>query len=462
MANNSLHKNPAPVKNAPRALLDGLQRNLHSLSGASQDYDSLLQAIDSARFVLIGEASHGTHEFYKERVKITQRLILEKGFTAIAVEADWPDAWRVNRYVRGLSADADAREALAGFEHFPAWMWRNTAVCDFIEWLRQHNKALSPEKQVGFYGMDLYSLFRSMEEVLSYLDRTDPDEALRARSRYACFHHVAQNSQAYGYGAAYGMARSCEDDVVQQLRDMTLRLAQNPSTPSLARDDYFYAQQNARLVRNAEEYYRSMFRGRVSSWNLRDSHMVETLVALSNHLSQDEGAAAPRMAVWAHNSHLGDAGVTDMGDRGEWNVGQLMRERFGADAFLIGMSTHHGTVTAASEWDEPPQRKRVRPGLEGSWEAVFHQVGTPNFMLLLKDNTELLNLTEALRLQRAIGVIYRPETERQSHYFFTHLGRQFDALLHWDESHALEPLDKGLAWHEGLAGEVPETYPSGM
>jgi len=460
MANKSLNKIPSPVKKATSTLLDGLQRNLHPLVGAAQDYDPLLQAIATARFVLIGEASHGTHEFYRERVKITQRLILEKGFTAIAVEADWPDAWRVNRYVRGLSGDQDAREALAGFERFPAWMWRNTEVCDFVEWLRQHNSGLSPEKQVGFYGMDLYSLFRSMEEVLSYLDRTDPEEALRARSRYACFDHVGQDSQAYGYGAAYGMARSCEDEVVQQLRAMTLRLAQNPPALGLARDEYFYAQQNARLVRNAEEYYRSMFRGRVSSWNLRDSHMVETLVALSNHLSQ--GAAVPRMAVWAHNSHLGDAGVTGMGDRGEWNVGQLMRERYAADAFLIGMSTDHGTVTAASEWDQPPQRKRVRPGLEGSWEAVFHQVGTPNFMLLLKDNMELLNLTEALRLQRAIGVIYRPDTERQSHYFFTHLGRQFDALLHWDESHALEPLDKSLTWHQGEAGEVPETYPSGI
>ncbi|MEY3871189.1 MAG: hypothetical protein RLZZ296_184 [Pseudomonadota bacterium] len=460
MSASSLSKDPARAKDAPRALLDGLQRNLNPLVGALQDYDPLLETIGTARFVLIGEASHGTHEFYRERVNITQRLILEKGFTAIAVEADWPDAWRVNRYVRGLSTDPDAREALAGFERFPAWMWRNTEVCDFVEWLRQHNSNLSPEQQVGFYGMDLYSLFRSMEEVLSYLDKTDPAQALRARARYACFDHVGKDSQAYGYGAAYGMARSCEDEVVQQLRDMTLRLTQVTPEPSLARDDYFYAQQNARLVRNAEAYYRSMFRGRVSSWNLRDSHMVETLVAVSNHLSQ--GVAAPRMAVWAHNSHLGDACVTEMGDRGEWNVGQLMRERFGADAFLIGMSTHHGTVTAASEWDEPPQRKRVRPGLEGSWEAIFHQVGTPNFMLLLKDHTDLLNLTEAQRLQRAIGVIYRPETERQSHYFYTHLGRQFDALLHWDESHALEPLDKSLAWHKGESGEVPETYPSGI
>ena len=445
------------VKEAPRTLLEGLRRHLHPLAGNAHDYDLLLQHMGQARFALIGEASHGTREFYKERVLITQRLILEKGFTAVAVEADWPDAWRVNRYVRGLSKDSNVREALAGFERFPAWMWRNTEVCQFIEWLREHNRSLAPARQVGFYGMDLYSLFRSMQEVLAYLERTDPPAAQRARARYACFDHIGQDSQAYGYAATFGMARSCEDEVVQQLRDMTLRLNQHAPTPGLERDEYFYAQQNARLVRNAEAYYRTMFRGRVSSWNLRDSHMVETLQALERHLSN--GGPAVRMAVWAHNSHLGDAGVTDMGDRGEWNVGQLLRDRYAAGAFLVGMSTHHGTVTAASDWDEPARKKRVRPGLDGSWEAVFHQLGVTRFMLLLKDHPELQRLTEALRLQRAIGVIYRPETERQSHYFYTHLARQFDAMLHFDETHALEPLDGELTWHKG---EAPETYPSGI
>jgi erythromycin esterase-like protein len=457
---NSLLNNSAQVKDAPRALLEGLQHQLQPLRGTPNDYDPLLKAIGPAHFVMIGEASHGTHEFYRERVKITQRLILEKAFNAVVVEADWPDAWRVNRYVRGLSADTDAREALAGFVRFPSWMWRNTEVCEFVEWLRQHNSGLGHTQQVGFYGMDLYSLFRSMEEVLAYLDRSDPASAQRARSRYACFDHIGQDSQAYGYAAAFGMGRSCEDEVVQQLRDMTLNLRPSVSELGSAGDEYFYAQQNARLVRNAEAYYRSMFRGRALSWNLRDRHMADTLIALSHHLGS--GSGSPRMAVWAHNSHLGDAGVTEMGDRGEWNVGQLMRDRYGADAFLVGMSTHHGSVTAASEWDEPAQKKRVRPGIEGSWEAVFHQVDTLNFMLLLKDQPKLKILTEALRLQRAIGVIYRPETERQSHYFFTHLARQFDALLHWDETHALEPLEKGLAWHEGEGGEMPETYPSGI
>jgi len=449
----------ASVRSAssPAALLAGLRQHLHPLTGAASDYDSLLEKIAKARFVLLGEASHGTREFYRERAEITKRLILEKGFTAVAVEADWPDAWRVNRYVRGHSEDLHAREALAGFERFPAWMWRNVEVLKFVEWLREHNRHQPRDKQVGFYGMDLYSLFRSMDEVLAYLDRTDPAAAHRARSRYACFDHVGKDSQAYGYGASFGLSRSCEDEVVQQLRDINLRLLPAIQTPGLERDAYFYAQQNARLVRNAEEYYRTMFHGRVSSWNLRDSHMVETLQALDCHLGED--GPSPRMAVWAHNSHLGDAAMTEMGERGEWNVGQLMRDRYGADVFLVGMSTHHGSVTAASDWDDPPHRKHVRPGLEGSWESVLHQTGTARFLLLLKDNPPLQALTEPLRLQRAIGVIYRPQTERQSHYFFTHLGRQFDALLHWDETHAIEPLEKGLGWHEG---EAPETYPTGI
>jgi erythromycin esterase-like protein len=436
-------------------LLDGLNRHLQALDGAATDYDALLQLIGQARFVLLGEASHGTREFYRERITITKRLILEKGFTAVAAEADWPDAGRVNRYVHGGAEDSHAAAALGGFERFPGWMWRNTEVCDFVEWLRQHNHKADPGQQVGFYGMDLYSLFRSMQEVLSYLERTDPVAAQRARSRYACFDHVREDSQAYGYAATFGLARSCEDEVIGQLRDMNLRLGTEMSKGQ-AYDELFYAQQNARLVRNAEEYYRTMFHGRVSSWNLRDSHMVETLQALDKHLST---AGPARIAVWAHNSHLGDAAATEMGARGEWNVGQLMRERHGADAVLVGMSTHHGWVTAAPQWDSPPHRKRVRPGLPGSWEALLHQARAPDFMLRLRGNADLLKLVEQPRLQRAIGVIYRPDTERQSHYFDTHLGQQFDALLHFDETHALEPLDKGPIW---VSGEAPETYPSGV
>jgi len=443
---------------AESELLEGLRRHLQPMPGTPHDHDGLLALIGNARFALLGEASHGTREFYRERIWITQRLIVEKGFTAVAVEADWPDAWRVNRYVRGFSDDADAPSALAGFQRFPAWMWRNTEVRDFIEWLRDYNKGRGRQQQVGFYGIDLYSLFTSIQAVLAYLDRTDPEAARRARARYACFDHAGEDSQAYGYSASYGLSPSCEDEVVQQLREMNRRFSEAPPVPGLERDEAFYAQQNARLVHNAEEYYRTMFRGRVSSWNLRDSHMVETLQALDRHLAT--GGLSPRIAVWAHNSHLGDASATEMGEIGEWNVGQLVRDRYAGEAALVGFSTHRGWVTAATDWDDPPQRKRVREGLLGSWEDIFHQTGTERFLLGIRGNDALRSLIGSpRRLQRAIGVIYRPDTERQSHYFFTKLADQFDAMIHIDETRALEPLDKGQVWH---TGEAPETYPSAL
>jgi erythromycin esterase-like protein len=443
---------------AAAALLEGLPRHIAPVAGAPQDYDGLLELMGDARFALLGEASHGTREFYRERIRITQRLVTEKGFTAIAVEADWPDALRVNRYVHGASDDRDATAALSGFQRFPAWMWRNTEVRDFIEWLREYNQARGRHEQVGFYGIDLYSLFTSIAQVLAYLDRTDPEAARRARARYACFDHANEDSQAYGYGASFGLSPSCEDEVIQQLREMSRRMADVSLGRGAERDEAFYAQQNARLVHNAEEYYRNMFHGRVSSWNLRDSHMVDTIQALDRHLSHD--GHTPRIAVWAHNSHLGDASATEMGDLGEWNVGQLVRDRYGADAVLVGFSTHHGWVTAASEWDDPPHRKRVRDALAGSWEDVFHQTGVERFVLPLRGNAALRELLgSSQRLQRAIGVIYRPETERQSHYFHARVADQFDAVIHIDMTHALEPLDKGPVWH---TGEAPETYPSGV
>jgi erythromycin esterase-like protein len=440
-----------------QALLEGLRHELVPLAGGARDHDALLRLIGFGRLALLGEASHGTREFYRERIEITKRLIAEQGFTAIAVEADWPDAWRVNRYVRGLSDDGDAAAALSGFQRFPAWMWRNTEVRDFVEWLRDYNASRGAQAQVGFYGMDLYSLFTSIQAVLAYLDRVDPEAAGRARARYACFDHAREDSQAYGYGASYGVSPSCEDEVVQQLRDMNRMATALQPTRGLERDESFFAQQNARLVRNAEEYYRTMFRGRVSSWNLRDSHMVETLQALDKHLA--EGGAKPRMAVWAHNSHLGDASATEMGDLGEWNVGQLVRERYAQDAVLVGFSTHRGWVTAADDWDDPPLRKRVREGLPDSWEDVLHQVDVERFMLPLRDSERLRGLATPSRLQRAIGVIYRPDTERQSHYFETRLADQFDALIHVDETNALEPLDRGKRW---ITEEPPETFPSGV
>jgi erythromycin esterase-like protein len=439
-------------------LLERLRPHLRALDRGAAADDALVDFCAQGRFALLGEASHGTHEFYAERAELTRRLIAEKGFTAVVVEADWPDAWRLNRYVRGLGDDRSAEEALAAFERFPTWMWRNTEVRDFAEWLREHNRQQPASRQAGFYGMDLYSLFTSIRAVLDYLDDVDPEAAQRARYRYACFDHAGEDSQAYGYAASFGMRASCEDEVIAQLRDINRRTADKFAPHAADADEAFFAQQNARLVRNAEEYYRTMFHGRVSSWNLRDSHMVETLQALDRHLAATRGTP-PRMVVWAHNSHLGDASATEMGDRGEWNVGQLARDRWGRDAVLVGFSTYHGTVTAASEWDSPGLRKRVRPGLAGSFEDLFHRAGAERFWLDLRRDPEAVRLLAERRLQRAIGVIYQPASERVSHYFHTRLPRQFDAMVHIDETRALQPLVPEPEWH---SDEPPETYPSGL
>lgn len=376
-----------PPSTRDHQLVERLRPHLRALPSAAAEDEELVARLARAKLALLGEASHGTHEFYAERAWLTQRLIRDHGFNAVVVEADWPDAWRVNRYVRGVSDDTSAEAALAGFQRFPTWMWCNTVVRDFVEWLREHNHGRSPSQQVGFYGMDLYSLYGSVRAVLDYLDRADPEAAQRARSRYACFEHYGEDSQAYGYAASFGMKPSCEDEVIQQLREMNRRAADLMVAASVDRADLFYAQQNARLIRNAEEYYRTMFHGRISSWNLRDNHMVETLQALEKHLDGLTGRV--RMAVWAHNSHLGDASATEMGELGEWNVGQLARDRWSDQAMLVGFTTHHGTVTAASEWDAVAERKRVRPGLPGSFEDLFHQTGVERFWLPLQGNPAL-------------------------------------------------------------------------
>jgi erythromycin esterase-like protein len=437
-------------------LVRALREAAHGLTGSAADYDPLLKLIGDARFVLLGEASHGTHDFYDQRAQITKRLILEKGFTAVAVEADWPDAYRVNRYVRGASNDSDGEEALSGFKRFPTWMWRNADVLDFVGWLRERNDALTPgAAKAGFYGLDLYSLHASIEAVLTYLHKVDPDAARRARYRYSCFDHFGEDTQAYGYAANFGLAESCQEEVLGQLIELQQRAAAYASRDGRAADDeFFFAEQNARLVKNAEEYYRSMFRGRVESWNRRDAHMAETLEALAAHLESRGGVA--KIVVWEHNSHLGDARATEIGEAGEFNVGQLVRERYAEESVLVGFTTHHGTVTAASNWDAPAERKRVRPALPGSYEALFHEVAIPRFMLDLHGNP-----AESLReprLERAIGVIYRPETERQSHYFHARLADQFDAVLHFDETRAVEPLERVAA----PSGEVAETFPTGV
>jgi erythromycin esterase-like protein len=419
------------------------------------DYDSLVGLVGEAQCVLIGEASHGTHEFYAIRAALTRRLIETKGFRAVALEADWPDSFRVHRFVTGRSNDTCASEALSDFRRFPSWMWRNTVVVDFVEWLRQWN-ADNKDNLVGFYGLDLYSMHTSMEAVLNYLDKIDPAAARRARHRYACFDHFGADPQHYGLATVAGEAEPCEDDVVAQLTELRRKYAEFIQRDGrIGEEEFFSAEQNARLVMNAERYYRAMFHGRASSWNLRDQHMFETLNELFSHL--DGGQA--KVVIWAHNSHLGDARATEMHVRGELNIGQLVRERFGRRAFAIGFSTFTGTVTAASDWGGPAERKRVRPALAESYEELFHATGQPRFWIDLRQRDVANELLQRERLQRAIGVIYRPQTERLSHYFLVRLPAQFDVMIHIDDTRSLEPLERTSQWDRG---ELPETYPTAL
>jgi erythromycin esterase-like protein len=428
------------------------------LAGAPSDFDLLLDRIGDARFVLLGEATHGTHDFYRIRAELTKRLIREKGFVAIAAEADWPDAYRVNRYVRRTGVDADASDALGDFRRFPQWMWRNADILDLVGWLRAHNEHVDTTHQVGFYGLDVYSLHSSMEAVVQYLDGRDPDAARRARERYACFDVYGDDPQLYGHATALRLTTDCEQEVVAQLIELQRRRHELLQRNGLvAEDEQFAAEQNARVVARAEEYYRSMYLGQVSTWNLRDTHMADTLDALAAHLER-RGIPA-KIVVWAHNSHVGDSSATFRDEIGEINVGHLVRTRHPDETMLVGFSTYHGTVTAASDWGAPAERKRMRPALRDSYEALFHRANVPRFMLLLHELGEAVGALHEPRLQRAIGVVYRPQTERASHYFHVRLPQQLDAIIHIDETRALEPLERTAVWERG---ELPETYPTGL
>lgn len=421
--------------------------------------EPILAAIGDASLVLLGEATHGTHDFYALRAEITRALIERNGFSAVAIEGDWPDTYRVNRYVQGTDGAVNPREALAGFLRFPTWMWRNTAVARFVGWLRERNAATTdPTQRAGFYGLDLYSLHTSMRAVVEYLEKHDPEAARSARESYACFEEFGHDTDTYAWATAQLGRDTCEDAVARQLVALRERRAALLQRDGMnAGDEFFHAEQNARLAQNAEHYYRTMFKGHVASWNVRDQHMAETLEQLLAHLHGR--GQAPKVVVWAHNSHLGDARATYMGEIGELNLGQLVREQHGRDAKLIGFTTYTGTVIAASDWGEPGEVKRVRPALTGSYEALFHETGLARFLLVPARDAAAHALLSKPRLERAIGVIYRPDTERQSHYFTARLAEQFDAVIHCDETRALEPLEQVAAWDPT---EAPETFPSGV
>jgi protein-L-isoaspartate(D-aspartate) O-methyltransferase len=413
---------------------------------AHADLGSLLERIGDARLVLIGEATHGTSEFYALRARITRELIRSRGFGIVAVEADWPDAARVNRYVQGLRPLSG--RPWRAFARFPTWMWRNHETLEFVEWLREWNAArAAPGEGVGFYGLDLYSMYTSIRMVLEYLDRVDPPTAHVARQRYACLTPWEGDPATYGRAALTGRYRICESEAVAMLRDL---LAKELEYTERDGASFLDAVRNAAVVANAERYYRVMYYGGVESWNLRDGHMFETLEALLEF----HGAGA-KAVVWEHNSHLGDAAATEMGVRGEINVGHLCRQAFGPAAFLVGFGTDHGTVAAAHEWDGPMHVMDVRAAHPESYERVFHEAGIRAGLVHLREpaRPEVREELEPPRLERAIGVVYRPDTELQSHYFHATLPHQFDEYVWIDETSAVRPVT------EATARGLPATHP---
>lgn len=423
---------------AYQKLIDIISNNAKGLLPEKNDYSSLLDKIGDSRFVLLGEATHGTHEFYQARIEITRELIEKKDFMAIAIEGDWPDTYGIHRYLQGKISKDNWQDALVNFKRFPTWMWRNKTLPSFLQWLRSYNDNQSSSQKIGFYGMDLYSLNSSMQAVIQYLSTVDKEAAKHARLRYACFDHIKTDPQTYGYLTSIGVKKSCIKESLEQFLEIQQHAMDYIQQDG--DDEYFYAAQNARIVKNAEHYYRTMFEGHISSWNIRDQHMAETINVLADHLENRFHKPA-KIIIWAHNSHVGDARATEMHERGELNVGQLVREQHDRDTYSIGFSTNHGTVTAASDWGQPAECKKINPGLDGSYEELFHQISHKNFLLDLHADKEIEHYLHIPRLQRAIGVIYRPETERASHYFFTRLPYQFDAIIHFDKTTAVEPLD---------------------
>lgn len=444
-----------PVGEVPEAV-GAIARPIYG----ENELDEIVELVAHKRLVLLGEASHGTHDFYDLRASITRRLITDHGFAAVAVEGDWPDALRADRYVRGQVTDDDSAEAsLGSFERFPRWMWRNEDVERFLTWLHRHNGEVQADHRCGFYGLDLYSLHQSMHAVLAYLAENDPAAAARAKERYACFDHIGTDPQQYGLQAHLGIGPKCEAEVVAQLAEMQRRkIARSGRSPN--GDAWFHAMQQAHVVRNAEGYYRAMFGGRSASWNLRDTHMADTVDLLADHLGRDGEPA--KLVIWAHNSHVGDARATEMGEDGQVTLGQIVRQRHPNETALVGMTTHRGHVIAAYDWEEAAERERVRPALPGSWEELFHETELPRFYVTAAQLRRAVG-EHVDRLQRAIGVVYRPETERRSHYLHARIADEFDLIIHVDDTRALEPLDRlEEAAPQPPEPEVPETYPTGV
>ena len=407
------------------------------------DLGPLLERIGDARIVLLGEATHGTSEFYRMRERISRELIVKKGFRFIAIEGDWPDAARVDHYVRHREYPPSEWTA---FARFPTWMWRNNEVRDFVNWLRQHNAVTKPEARVAFHGLDLYSLYVSIRAVLNYLEQVDPEAAKVARQRYGCLTPWQGDPATYGHAALTGSYRTCEPHVVRALKEL---LENRVAYAEHDGERFFDAVQNARLVTNAERYYRIMYYGSRASWNLRDEHMFTLKSLLAFY------GPASKAIVWAHNSHVGDSAATEMTLRGDHNIGHLCRQEFGDSAYLVGFGTNSGTVAAASDWGGPMEIKKVQPALPKSYEQLGHATEHPRFMLSLRDRADLTG-EQGLgkpQLERAIGVVYRPETERASHYFQAILPRQFDEYIWFDDTRAV-PVPAPSLVRRALDGQI--------
>ena len=421
-------------------LVASLQNIVYPFDKISSGVENFLELIQDERFIFIGEATHGTYEFYKFRSELTQRLIKKKGFRVVLIEWDWPDVYEVNRHVLGEDDGENLLKVMGHFQRFPSWMWRNSVVFEFLSWLSSYNKETPLQRKIRFYGMDLYSLYTSFKIILKTLELIDPKSAEKSRECYHCFEPMLLDPQEYGYAVNVGLKKSCESFVISQFLEFHEKLCHAlQSTDPETQEEFFSLFQNALLIKNAEAYYRALYSREISSWNMRDAHMFHTLCNLDAYLSHKDHEK-PKIVVWAHNSHLGDARATDCSRRGEINIGQLATEAYGTEVFKIGFSTYTGDVAAASQWGGPLEVKEVIPALEESYEFLFHEVKYPNFLINLKEAKNSLRFLEPPRLQRAIGVIYRPETERQSHYFQASLLNQFEALVHLNVTHAVTPL----------------------
>jgi len=451
----------------------------------SSDLDPLFERIGDEdniiRYVLLGEASHGTSEFYNWRAEITKRLITEKKFSFIAVEGDWPDCYNVNRYVKGIPdsgeassvSSSSAYDVLHSFNRWPTWMWANREIVDLVEWLRKYNEKLPEEQKVGFYGLDVYSLWESMEAVIKYLNKVDPTAIKTAIEAYLCFEPYGRNVEDYARASAF-VPESCEDEVIDMLIELRSKASQYKSDGLGHREEYFNAEQNAFVAKNAELYYRKMIQGGTATWNMRDTHMMDTLKRLMEFHGKDDYS---KSIVWAHNTHVGDARQTDMADAKMVNIGQLVREYASEKkVILVGFGTYKGSVIAAKGWGEKMERMRVPPAIEGSWDNILHkQSKGSNSHLIFGDNDTETNtkdqlLAEDKRImrrtrigQRAIGVVYNPEYEKYGNYVPTLLNRRYDAFLHIDETHALHPLHmRSEVKEEEEDKELPETFPTGL